>query len=792
MASHFSKLADELILAIIDHLDAPDVLRLRTTSKRLADVADGPLQIRRHRLYLHPISVYHAIQVCSDPTWSKEIAEIVILGNSQPTMETREVIHFPDFMLDYHPWSQFPPTSDGERVLDYSELVEAQSNTFEQNYASLVEAIASLPRLRTISYAGVVTEPGFCGVSTPSILAHAKQRDLWRNSFGNEDQPQLRWALRTVWWSDVEVLTGIMAALPSKFEQVDIQQPMPAVKRYSTTQLDRAGTVGCRQDAAFRTSKLGDRVTNLSITVPGQHGWKIFLQHLTSEMASLQNLTININSRIDEHSPPFSQTSVTNRHQILWEEEGSRTRRFNPDRLAWSAELHSLTIRCTSSFPYSMRAKDVIRCLRRFKQTLQKVDISNVILYSTEEPDQGPIGTRQATKDVVKCLRTIDDLRSAHLVVPRAGCAPECSARLTNHHLAQCFLWPVEAAFIGAEVFEQLARELDIPRGDVGWDFAANVCNSYWEWKRNIDVAVRSELADLLASIRHSQQLTDHEPNLRPDRLANYEPLICRRDASDGARGESTDSTSCDIVDYAFNDLFDNFFDHLVDHLVEHLFDSLFDDLSNSHFNYLLENLNRNFDDVPIDHDCRFDDRSCDGICNYNCDEYYNAALRVINHECDNVSCNNNMVDRGHDHAGFDGGDYKQDFNRLEQFVERDKNINDNWDDIGRNNTNSKRDDARGGHNAIRHFATKLHVYCMVERSKYGRRPSVGHAAVQRDKHYNSWRIRNAYCAVEFHPRSDFSTNHGACSAGYGGVVEQSSWAYAGDLIWVLELYFVI
>ncbi|SMR46929.1 unnamed protein product [Zymoseptoria tritici ST99CH_3D1] len=237
---------------------------------------------------------------------------------------------------------------------------------------------------------------------------------------------------------------------------------------------------------------------------------------------------------------------------------------------------------------------------------------------------------------------------------------------------------------------------------------------------------------------------------------ATISAVVPATPASDGARGESTDSTSCDIFNNAFNNRFDNFFDHLfddlADHLVAHVFNDhiadFLDDLSNSHFNYLLEDFNRNFDDDPIDHDYRFDVRSCDGICNYNCEEYYNAALRVINHECDNVSCNNNMVDRGPDHAGFDGGDY---------------------------NNGNKLGDAGGGHNTIRYTTSKLHVYCMVERSKYGCRPSVGHVADQRDKHYNPWRIRNAYCAVEFHPRSDFSTNLGACSVGYGGVVESFS-----------------
>jgi hypothetical protein len=439
--SHFSELADELILAIINCLDEIDVLRLRLVCKKLSSIADGPLQSRRHRLYLHPLSIYHAIQVCTDPAWSKDIDEIVILGNSEPSMQTREVIHFPDFLLDYHPWSQYPPTADGERVLDYDKLVEAQSNTFEQNYADLVRGLEKLPALRSIRYAGAVTEPGFCGVLSTSITSHAKRRDLWRYSFGNEGQPPMRWALRTVWWSDADVLTGIMAALPTKFAHVDIQQPMPAVKRYSNTLLDATGTVGCRQDPAFRTSRLGDCVTSISVPVPGQHGWKTFLRHLMSDMVNLQDLTINIISRIDEHSSPFSQRLTANRHQILWEEELSRARRFDPARLASSAPLQSLTIRSSSSFPYSLFGNDVLHFVKQFTNTLRKLDFSNIILYCTEDPDQGPIGVRQPTKNIVEHLKTFPNLDSARIAIPRPTCAPGCSSERTDQHLAQCFVW---------------------------------------------------------------------------------------------------------------------------------------------------------------------------------------------------------------------------------------------------------------------------------------------------------------------------------------------------------------
>lgn len=280
-------LAEELILAIAQTTPISDLLRLRLTCKSMYDICNFPLVDRRHRLYLHPRSLYYAMDVCLVPKWSEDITEIVILGNSASTMTTREPHQFPDCRLDYRPWSQMPPTADGERMLEYSELVAAEFNSFEQNYAPLIDALGKLPQLRAIKYAGKATEPGFCSVTPDTVMAHAKQRDLWRNSFGNPDQPQMRMALRTIWWSDAEVFNGLLASFPTKFVQVNVEQPMPAVK-----------SLGHRSDfgPTLKQAPSFSGVTTVRYTAPGPEGWLAFVRKLLLDMPSLHSLQVDIKS----------------------------------------------------------------------------------------------------------------------------------------------------------------------------------------------------------------------------------------------------------------------------------------------------------------------------------------------------------------------------------------------------------------------------------------------------------------------------------------------------------------
>ncbi|EME41444.1 hypothetical protein DOTSEDRAFT_26612 [Dothistroma septosporum NZE10] len=110
----------------------------------------------------------------------------------------------PDWRLNLHTWSQFPPIADGtERGLTYQELVDFEDNPFEQNYSSLLEGLTRLTNVHILRYAGNDdTEPGFCHVSCSTAMKHSKQRVHWQSCFGGEGQPPLPAALRTQWWSD--------------------------------------------------------------------------------------------------------------------------------------------------------------------------------------------------------------------------------------------------------------------------------------------------------------------------------------------------------------------------------------------------------------------------------------------------------------------------------------------------------------------------------------------------------------------------------------------------------------
>lgn len=348
MSFRLLDLAEELVLAIAQTTPLSDLLQLRLTCKTLYEICDFPLKERRHRLYLHPRSLHYAIDVCSVPRWSKDIMEIVILGNSEPSMTSRESHQFPDCLLDYHPWSQFPPTKDGERVLTHSELVEAEPNDFWQNYAVLIDALKSLPRLQTIRYAGSAVEPGYCSVSSATIMAHAKKKDLWRNSFGNSGQPQMRAALRTIWWSDAEIFTYLLARIPQTFTHVDIQQPMPALR-------DNGYRLGRGLNSIWSIKDFSS-VTSVTYTAPGPTGWAWYVTSLLEDLPALRSLRVDVVS--SSHERLLSTASSHEAASQAWEEEIDLS--WNPSPIFCprnSPNLQKITVRGSSKTPYTVVAE---------------------------------------------------------------------------------------------------------------------------------------------------------------------------------------------------------------------------------------------------------------------------------------------------------------------------------------------------------------------------------------------------------------------------------------------------
>lgn len=391
MAFRLLDLADELILAIAQTTPMSDLLRLRLTCRALDEICDFPLKDRRHRLYLHPRSLYYAIDVCSVPKWSEDITEIVILGNSESTMTSRESHQFPDCVLDYHPWSQFPPTKDGERVLEYNELVDAQNNDFRQNYAALFEALEKLPRLRTISYAGSAVEPGFCSVTQSTIMAHAKQKDLWRNSFGNSGQPQMRAALRTVWWSDVEVFTHLLALIPHKFTHVNVCQPMPSVR-----------DAGYRPGRGIDSPTVMDSfsgVISVRYTAPGPQGWSAYVDKLLHSMPDLQSLHVDIVSGHYERILPPEPRHAGATHP--WEEDFDLS--WSPSPIICprrSPKLQQVILRGPSNTPYNVVADNLASALQQSTNKQWEVSTSHAAVVDHEYSSLTEIATATLVKDV--------------------------------------------------------------------------------------------------------------------------------------------------------------------------------------------------------------------------------------------------------------------------------------------------------------------------------------------------------------------------------------------------------
>lgn len=369
MSIHLLDLVDELILAIAQAAPISDLLRLRLTCQKLYNICDFPLKERCHRLYLHPRSLYYAIDVCNVPKWSDEINEVVILGSSETSMITRESHQFPDCRLDYHPWPQFPPTVDGEVILEYKDLVSAEYNSFVQNYSSLIAALEKLPLLRTIKYAGSDVGPGFCSVTQATVTAHAKQKDLWRNSFGNDGQPQMRAALRTIWWSDADVFSNILASFPRKLIEVDIQQPMPAVT-----------SRGYRSDFGPIFEKvepsLGAEIVRY--TAPGPVGWTSFVSRLLADMPALRTLQVDVKSL--KYEKLLLSETIQVGESPPWEEDVDV--RWRPSPIICpgrSPDLQTVTVRGPSSTPYAITTRRLKKAFKQYTDDRYHLSITSTV-----------------------------------------------------------------------------------------------------------------------------------------------------------------------------------------------------------------------------------------------------------------------------------------------------------------------------------------------------------------------------------------------------------------------------
>ncbi|KXT15127.1 hypothetical protein AC579_6465 [Pseudocercospora musae] len=474
------KLPSELVVAIAEKAALSDVLQLRRACKALAKICEFPLQHRKRKLYLHPKSVLYAIDLLSDTTWSKYVEEIVLLGNSTSRMRTREPsgTQLPDFRLDYHPWSQFPPTAEGEREMTYSELTHAELNTFEENYASLVEGLARLPKLKTIRYAAKVIDPGFCAVSESTVLEHARSRDTWQLHFGNEGQPRMHLALHTVWWSDAQVFVALADKLRNQLVFMDILQPMPAIKQHRDR--DIRGPSILRQQALYRKITFGSNLTKLKIVAPGMQGWNNFLKNLSMSMPGLQALEVVLTSTMDEQSMRFRQTLdlPSTNFAVVWEEDSNRRSRFNLTDFAVGSQstLRFLSLSGQSSFPYPISTNSILPFLRHHKCSLEHMTLNNIVFYHASanglmEGNAGAVTIGAGMRTFFEVIRDELDLKSAHVQVDRIGCDEKCRFDTEAAHDAACSAYPAADSWVNVKELDDLAAEMKVELRDDSWDF---------------------------------------------------------------------------------------------------------------------------------------------------------------------------------------------------------------------------------------------------------------------------------------------------------------------------------
>ncbi|CAK3914677.1 hypothetical protein AC579_6465 [Lecanosticta acicola] len=429
MGLRFLDLPSELLIAITERADLKDALNIRLTSRTLAKVNDFLLKDRQERLYLHPRSLAWAIDFCHNEgadKWRDQVKEIVIIGQSTPDMRTRDMgpglgVHgMLDFKLDFHVWDQWPPdpnvVSDGKRVVRqrdvvYQDLIDSEFHSFSENYATLLRGLANLPMVNTIRYAGSTREfgPGFCGATDESVYGRAMERQHWQACFGNEGQPKMHWALRTVWWSDAHVFTGILSSklLQERVRTVDIRQPFPAVRRYNQGDITGAPTI--TQEALY-VPNLGPCIKELSFVVPGGDGWVAWLMHLAKNMRALEDLRIQFASSLAKNALRPVHGHETLPRETMWEEDSTQhPRRFLVlfgkvlDRS--KPRLRRVTIRPVTSAILSCDPKGLFALLDGSKSSLRQIVIENIIFFPETIVYPAAEDVRDGLRHALKFLR---------------------------------------------------------------------------------------------------------------------------------------------------------------------------------------------------------------------------------------------------------------------------------------------------------------------------------------------------------------------------------------------------
>ena len=198
-------LPDELLLQVQQYLDTQSVLNMRLCRSFMVPTCNTSIQERLKVLYIHPSTnaLRTAIDICLHPIFGQEINEVVLLGRSmwqdiekvypgyrEGGTEHKTYTDTSGWNTRFKPW---PPNlhsvSKGCNVTaecDVSDDISAKGHNaternrgalerFERAYKPLIDALTSLPKLNTLSFAEEPRLPGFNRISEKTIATHARK-----------------------------------------------------------------------------------------------------------------------------------------------------------------------------------------------------------------------------------------------------------------------------------------------------------------------------------------------------------------------------------------------------------------------------------------------------------------------------------------------------------------------------------------------------------------------------------------------------------------------------------------
>ena len=490
----------ELLGNIINtYLSRSEILNARLAHPHFTSECSRALQIQLKRIYIHPSprALKATLGICAHPVFSREIEEVVLLGKVDWTevrmrysSTVRSVYNTWDCDVgspssrDFCAWpSEFPcaimgTQEDAESVRPAAESRAEGGKT--SPYGPLLDALASLPKLQRLTFAGEVAKPGFNQVSKTTIESVAKKAAVGKKP---------RTAL-----ADSQILMRILCYANVHIRHLRLDTEMPYIydylyAPYTTTAQPLLSVISA-----------SECLTSVELILDqgwAHTKWQRFCNRILAHARALQHLRIGWRSNSTCKQSLCEETALTLFDKHTW------------------PNLQSIELLLETAQPEGKRTSrptcqwfDFVGFLARQKSSLKRVVLSNVlfttfyrqdyllyslpIAYSDPYPDLGVSGLIQeesahaTTRNILTSLAEMpllehtsffincyhhdkrckpDDLPWPYVL---GDCPRECGLYCLPERYA-CLNVPKTLV----DDFEQLAEDMDVRLDEErrGWEF---------------------------------------------------------------------------------------------------------------------------------------------------------------------------------------------------------------------------------------------------------------------------------------------------------------------------------